>query len=592
MIRPEEVDEILFRWISADAPRPIPWHLIWLALGGVTALTLMVLVVNFGLRRSVRNATAGLERQRRELEEAYLTASRDEQRLRSFANAFAGVMFLLDGEGRYHDVFGSEEQLLIAPRENLRDHTVTELLPAAEATLIMRAIHDALRVRQVQVIEYELEVPAGRRVFEGRVSPIHAQSGERALVVFLAIDITDRRHLYEQLRQAQKMEAVGRLAGGVAHDFNNILTAILGFCELGMDDAESAPAHAAILREIMQASQRAANLTRQLLALSRRQVFQPEMLDLNNVIASTEKLLGRLIGEHIHLATKFDPKLGLVRADPGQIEQVILNLVVNARDAMPQGGRLSIRTHGLDLTGQTIGPTANLRPGRYALIVVGDTGEGIDESILGRIFEPFFTTKGQNRGTGLGLSTVYGIVTQSGGDIVCQSAPGQGTVFQIYLPIVEGIAAERPAPAPAPLRAPADTVHLLLAEDDPIVRALIQKTLLRQGYRVREADCGAAAFAIASDPGVPIDLLLTDVIMPDFSGVELVRRLAPLRPGLKVLYISGYSDSEIEQLGIYQGTAAMLGKPFGSQDLVAKIEAVLASPGGIAPPAAANPPAG
>src|SRR5205809_352974 len=387
-------------------------------------------------------------------------------------------------------------------------------------------------------------------------------------------DVTERLGLEQQLRLAQKMEAVGRLAGGVAHDFNNILTAITGHAELLLEALGLNYPRRADVDEIRRSAERAAGLTRQLLAFSRQQVLQPKVVDLNALVLDMDKLLRRLIGEDVELATVLDPTLGRVTADPGQLEQVIVNLAVNARDAMPQGGKLTLETRNIDLDSSYTLEHSLVKPGPYVQLTVSDSGIGMDEETQAHAFEPFFTTKPRGQGTGLGLAMVYGTVKQSGGFIWVYSEPGRGATFKIYLPRVDTPteAAALPAPAVQPARGP-ETV--LLAEDEPAVRAIAQPALERHGYTVLPAATGAAALALAAQHAATIDLLLTDVVMPGMSGRDLADRLTAQRPGIRVLYISGYTDNAIVRHGMLEPGLAYLQKPFRPDALVRKVREVL-----------------
>jgi len=393
-----------------------------------------------------------------------------------------------------------------------------------------------------------------------------------------AEDVTERRTLEQQLRQSQKMEAVGRLAGGIAHDFNNLLMVISGYSEflldrLGPDQSLRGPA-----QEIASATQRASSLTRQLLAFSRKQMLAPRVLDLNGVVTENLKMLTRVIGEDIDLVMVPATGLGAVRADAGQIEQVIMNLAVNARDAMPSGGKLTIETSNVSLDEGDARLHAPLRPGDYVMLAISDTGQGMDSETQSHIFEPFFTTKGL-KGTGLGLSTVYGIIKQSGGYIWVSSEPLKGTTFKIYLPRV----AEK-AESPAQVAAPAEvaaaepgTETILLVEDEANLRYLARQFLEKQGYRVIEAADGAVAMQIAVAHDGIIYLLLTDVIMPGMNGRELAQRVSEIRPNTKVLYMSGYTENVIGHNGTLDAGVRLLQKPFTLHDLKNKIREVLDS---------------
>jgi nitrogen-specific signal transduction histidine kinase len=397
-----------------------------------------------------------------------------------------------------------------------------------------------------------------------------------ACVLSLVNDVTDSRRLEGQLRQAQKMEAVGRLAGGVAHDFNNLLTVITSYSELLLEDLGSGDPKRDDVEQIRKAAQGAAGLTRQLLAFSRQQVLEPKVLDLKATVAGTEKLLKRLIGEDIQLTTSLAPDLGAVKADPGQLEQVIMNLAVNARDAMPTGGRLTIEAANVDMDEAYVGEHAPARPGRYVMLALSDTGIGMDEQTKARIFEPFFTTKEVGKGTGLGLATVYGIVKQAGGFIWVYSEPGRGTSFKVYLPRVnEPAAPDEVRPA---TRAPGrGTETVLLVEDAASVRLVTRQVLERFGYAVLEAPEGDTALRLATKHRGPIHLLLTDVVMPGISGRDLAQQLAPLRPEMKVLYASGYANNAIIQHGILEPGIAYLQKPFTPETLARRVREVLDS---------------
>jgi PAS domain S-box-containing protein len=389
-------------------------------------------------------------------------------------------------------------------------------------------------------------------------------------------DITERKLMEEHFRQARKMETAGRLAGGIAHDFNNLLTAILGTAELLLHDLSADDSHRSDVEEIRRAANRAAGLTRQLLAFSRRQVLQPRILDLNAVVLGTEKMLQRVIGEDIRLVTHLAPDLGLVKADPGQVEQVILNLSVNARDAMPRGGELRIETRNHLFEGAQSGAEAIMPAGSYVLLLVTDTGTGMTGEIQRHLFEPFFTTKEPGKGTGLGLATVYGIVKQSGGFVFADSELDKGSSFRMYLPRVEG----RPDPIeqlapPLPLDAAAAQGSILLVEDEEMVRRLARRVLEGTGYAVLEAATGDEAIAIANRRDQRIDLIITDVIMPGMSGQELSAKLREQRPGIPVLYVSGYSEEAITQHGQLLPNTAFLQKPFSPAALVVKVREVL-----------------
>ena len=421
-----------------------------------------------------------------------------------------------------------------------------------------------------------IQLPAlhksGREILVEMSFGEYIKEGKRLFTAVMR-DITDRRQLEDQLRQSQKMEAVGRLAGGVAHDFNNLLTTILGYTTLLLQRADMSEEPDRRLVEIKRAAERAAGLTRQLLAFSRRQVVAPRVTDLNRVVAEIEDMLRRLIGEDIDLAFNPAPEPAWVRADPGQLEQVVMNLVVNARDAMPRGGRLSIEITHLDQKQRLTQGDVTLLPGFCVALIVRDTGCGMDPETVAHVFEPFFTSKDFGEGTGLGLSIVYGIVQQSGGHIMIDSEPGSGSSFTIYLPLVEAEA----APDAQGTRAYSldGNETLLLVEDEGPVRKLASEMLTRHGYTVIEAASGPEALALAECHAATIDLLVTDVVMPKMSGGELVERLLPAHPKLRVLYISGYNDDAIVRHGVSHSDSAFLQKPFSYEAFVAKVRDVL-----------------
>jgi two-component system, cell cycle sensor histidine kinase and response regulator CckA len=409
--------------------------------------------------------------------------------------------------------------------------------------------------------------------------------GRVNLIINSAYDFTERKQAEvalhrseEQLRQSQKMEAVGRLAGGVAHDFNNLLTAINGYSEMMMKSLRENDPLQSTVAEIKRAGERAASLTRQLLTFSRRQVLASRVLDLNQVVSEIRQMLGRLIGEDIQLLTVGDPALAKINADPGQMEQVILNLALNARDAMPTGGRLTIETANVRLDKEQTGTFFAIDPGRYIRLTVSDTGVGMNDEIKAHLFEPFFTTKPAGQGTGLGLSTVYGIVKTAGGNLSVASEPGIGTTFSVYLPVAhqaDDATAEvsKPVAKAAPGRSGKETI--LLVEDEDMVRRLIGQVLLSHGYTILEAGSGLAALEVVERNPGKIDLLLTDVVMAGMSGRELSEKLLLLRPDLKVLYMSGYTDDAILRHGVFQSSTAFLGKPFSPGTLVRKLREVI-----------------
>ncbi len=413
---------------------------------------------------------------------------------------------------------------------------------------------------------------------EAVISPVRAPSGEIVHYVAVKRDVTYERKMEEQLRNAQKMEAVGRLAGGVAHDFNNLLTAIIGYAELLAAELVPGSPLRRDADEIERAGKQAATLIRQLLAFGRRQVLKPEVLELNAVVAEVENMLRRLIGEDVELLLRLSGALWAVKADRSQIEQVIVNLAVNARDAMPSGGKLSVVTENFVLRERDPLIAEDMEPGEYVRLSIRDTGHGMDRDTMSRIFEPFFTTKETGKGTGLGLASVYGIVRQSGGHIRVESAPGEGTTFSVYLPRAEDAAAPARPPEPVPAGG-GGSETVLLVEDSDFVRALTHEILRLGGYRVLDASNGEEAIGLCRIHPGTIDLVLTDVVMPGMSGRELSERVKTLRPGIRVLYMSGYTDEAIARHGVLEPGMAFIEKPFTPDDLVRKVREILGAPG-------------
>jgi len=411
------------------------------------------------------------------------------------------------------------------------------------------------------------------RALEVEVALHDIRYGGSPAALAVLTDITDRRQLEEQLRQAQKMEAVGMLAGGIAHDFNNLLTIIGGYSQLILNSIGPNDSNRHSVEQIMKAGERAAALTRQLLAFSRRQVLQPRVLELNKLVTSLGVMLQRLIGEDIELRLELRPDLGRVSADPGQLEQVIMNLVVNARDAMPKGGTLTIETANVKLDQEYAGHHIAVKPGAYVLLGVSDTGHGMDEATRLRLFEPFFTTKQQGKGTGLGLSTVFGIVKQSGGSLEVASELARGTSVKVYLPRIDQAVSDDAAAGGRQMRRGSETI--LLVEDDDMVRTLVRETLEREGYRILDAPGPAEARRLAEHHRGPIQLLITDVVMPKINGRELAEEIVRRRPDTRVLYMSGYTDSAIINSGVQQKDVAFLQKPFTPVALAQKVREVL-----------------
>jgi nitrogen-specific signal transduction histidine kinase/CheY-like chemotaxis protein len=388
------------------------------------------------------------------------------------------------------------------------------------------------------------------------------------------MDITERKRLEEQLRQSQKMEAIGRLAGGVAHDFNNLLTSMLGHTALALETLPADDPARSDIQMVQRSAERAADLTFQLLAFARRQLIEPKLLNLNELILNIHKMLRRLIGENIELVILPAPELGWIKADPGQLEQVLLNLSLNARDAMPNGGKLVIETANIRLNQAQFWEHSEISPGEYVVLSVIDTGIGMSEAVKARIFEPFFTTKAEGRGTGLGLATCFGIVKQNNGHIWLSSEENKGTTFKVYLPRV--MAVGKPLTPPAEVAGlPQGTETILLVEDDPLVRSLTVRVLHQQGYHLLEAANGHEALAFIQQYGKEIQLLISDLVMPGISGKALAEQFQAVHPQIKVLFISGYTDHIISHHGLLEGGVHFLQKPFLPVKLARKVRDVL-----------------
>jgi PAS domain S-box-containing protein len=525
------------------------------------------------VERELRDA--GERRERKRTEET-LRATRE--RLRQVTASGTAVLYATGlGSEALRPTWVSENVTAIlgyGPAEALEPTWWADRLHPEDRDEVLAALPSIL-VRDHRALEYRFRHKDGGYRWIHDEARLSRDATNQPLEVFGSwVDVTERKTLESQLLQAQKMEAVGRLAGGVAHDFNNVLTAIAGYAELLREDLSADDARRADVEEILRASERAAELTHQLLAFSRRQVLAPRVLDLNAVVGDLDKMLRRLIREDIELRTALAPELGAVRADPGQLEQVILNLVVNARDAMPNGGKLTIETANAELDESYALDHPTVVAGPHVMLAVSDTGVGMDATTQARIFEPFFTTKERGKGTGLGLATVYGIVQQSGGHIWLYSEPGRGATFKIYLPRVDQ-APEHLAPAPGAHEAPRGTETVLLVEDDETVRTLTRKRLEALGYTVLSVSAGADALNLAASHVGPIHLLVTDVVLPGMSGRELAARLESARPGLKVLYTSGYTDEAVVHHGVLDPGIAFLQKPFMSGTLARKVRDAL-----------------
>jgi two-component system cell cycle sensor histidine kinase/response regulator CckA len=503
---------------------------------------------------------------------------KDQERLRHseerFAKAFRSsplpVTISTRAEGRYLDVNDAFLKMTGYERDQVVGHTATELRFWLEPQERAEMIQQLAEQRGVAAFETKVRTRSG----DVRLAEISAELVElegSPCVLAITHDVTENKRLEEQYRQSQKMEAVGRLAGGIAHDFNNMLSVIIGYSELLQERFDAGPSRKGI-DEVKKAAERAASLTRQLLAFSRRQTLLPRVLNLNGVVDNLNKMLRHMIGEDIELAIVPGSPLGSVRADPVQIEQVIMNLAVNARDAMPQGGKLVMATSNADLDEAYVSQHPSVRPGRYVLLSVSDTGCGMSEETMLHIFEPFYTTKGPGQGTGLGLSMVYGVVNQSGGCIWVYSEPGKGTTFKLYLPRVDEAADIEEQKREHAVVGGSETI--LLVEDEESLRLLVAGVLENKGYAVLQAAEAKEATKLAREHS-PIDLLMTDVIMPGQSGNELAAALREFLPNLKLLYMSGYTSELITQHGVIETEATLLEKPFTKNSLLKKVRDVL-----------------
>ncbi len=481
--------------------------------------------------------------------------------------AFDGVVVTVEGviqeaNPGMVDILGYElDELLGTP--------VTDLVPRELQGEVTQRIREGLEGRY----EFEIRRKDGRKVLLEATTRNLLVGGRRGRISAVR-DITALRSLERQFRQAQKMEAVGRLAGGVAHDFNNLLTAIFGYAELLGEELPADHPGREDLKEIRTAATRASALTRQLLAFSRQQVLQPVVLNLNDVVQNVEKMLHRLLGEDVELEAHLARDAANVKADAGQLEQVIMNLSVNARDAMPTGGKLTIETANVDLDAGYAEQHQPVIPGRYVMLAVSDTGTGMDETTKAKVFEPFFTTKEAGKGTGLGLATVYGIVKQSGGYVWLYSEPGKGATFKIYLPRVDA-PRDTPVGAPEPAGTVTGTETVLVAEDDPLLLPLARELLMKLGYRVLEARDSTQALAVARGHQSEIHLLVSDVVMPGGGGFQLAQQLLVERPKMRVLYMSGYTDEAVVRHGLLERGLNYLQKPFTPAVLARRVRDVL-----------------
>ncbi len=496
------------------------------------------------------------------------------QRLRALIDASPLAIIRLDLDGNVMSWNRAAEQIFGWTEEEVVNRPLPTV-PGGEEERFRDLLTSAARGETLNGFE------AQRRRKDGRLidirlwtAPLVNAAGEIRGKIVIAADFTQQRRLEEQFIQAQKMEAIGRLAGGVAHDFNNVITVVSGYGHMLSEGVKDDPVLRDAADEVLKAADRAAALSGQLLAFSRRQFIQPNVVDLNALVSNLQRMLGRVIGEDVEMKVILRPGAANVRADAGQIEQVIMNLAVNARDAMPNGGRLTVEITNVELDENYTRTHAGVRPGPYVMLAVSDTGVGMDAETRAHLFEPFFTTKERGKGTGLGLSTVYGIVKQHGGDIWVYSEPGKGSTFKIYLPQA-GKAAAAAATAPEAPRPKPGTETVLVVEDEEGVRRLVREILESHGYTVLEADSGAKALEIGEQRQGPIDLLVTDVVMPQMSGRDLAEALMMLRPDMKVLFLSGYADRAVVEHGVIELGAGFLQKPFTPQTLAQKVREAL-----------------
>jgi PAS domain S-box-containing protein len=547
-----------FRWITKDG------RSVWVEAN------LVVVTDSEGSPIGLRGVNTDIT-ERKRAEEALRESK---ERYRDLVENAHDIIYSHDLKGNYLSVNKAAEHITGYTREEALQLNMSQTLAPECADKATEMISRKLAGEDVTAYELEILAKDGRRVAIEVNSKLMYEDGVPVAVQGIARDVTERKLLEEQLRQSQKMEAIGQLAGGVAHDFNNLLTAINGYSSLALQRVDDDSSIKPYLEEVRKAGDRAANLTRQLLAFGRKQILQPLALDLNSVVSDMNKMLRRLIGEDIALNAKLAPDLKKIKADPGQVEQVLINLVVNARDAMPTGGSLTIETANMSLDQEYASRHVGIQPGKYVMLAVSDTGTGMDEATRARIFEPFFTTKEKGKGTGLGLSTVYGIVQQSGGSIWVYSEPNQGTSFKVYLP---ELLSDGPADVVESARDEivSGSETILLVEDEEVVRGLTTNILEGAGYHVIAAGGGAEAAKLCADRNEPIDLLLTDVVMPQTSGKAVAEQLTKMQPGLKVLFMSGYTDEAIVHHGVLDANVEFIQKPFTPAALSKKIRDVL-----------------
>jgi PAS domain S-box-containing protein len=489
------------------------------------------------------------------------------------------LIFVKDINGKFTLANKAAAEVHGTTAENLIGKTDADFgLNAEDVERFRQSDHEVITTKQPKFIaEEKVTTKTGEeRWYQTTKAPLILSEDSTPLVLGVAVDITERRKLEQQLLQSQKMDAIGRLAGGVAHDFNNLLTVIIGYSELLLYQLQPNDPIRSSIQDIHKAAERAASLTSQLLAFGRKQIFQTKIIDLNSLIVNLEKMLGRLLGEDVEIKVSQSLDLKKIVADPSKIEQVIINLALNAREAMPEGGKLIITMANVELDEQYTREHIDVKPGQYVILAISDTGYGMDEKTLEHIFEPFFTTKETGKGTGLGLATVYGIVKQSGGHIWVYSEPNHGTMFKIYFP--QAVEANGVQVKTDELdQSPRGTETVLLAEDEDLVMNLATRVLREKGYSVIKASNGEEALQIAHTYKGKIDLLLTDVVMPRISGRALANKIGLVRPDIKILFISGYTGDAIAHRGILEPGTAFLEKPFTPASLALKVREVLDS---------------
>jgi len=501
---------------------------------------------------------------------AVLAMRESEERLRLIFDHVSDALFIADDSGRIIDANPAACALTSQSLETIQTLTMSQVLPessplgAAEDSVTSSSDSSGITSRR-------------NGHSDNRVLDVRSAAFAPGVLVYTVRDLTRQRKLEDQLVQAQKMEAVGQLAGGVAHDFNNLLTVIMSYSSMLLADMGANDATRGDIQEISDAAQRAAALTRQLLAFSRKQVLQIRAVNVNAVVVDVERMLRRLIGEDILLTTHLDPDLALINADPGQLEQVLINLAVNARDAMPGGGDLTITTDNAELSEEHRERHLGAAAGKYVMLAVTDTGSGMTKEVQQRLFEPFYTTKGVGKGTGLGLATVHGIVKQCGGDVYVYSEIGHGTTFKVYFPRLANADSIPTIPEHRAIT-PNGTETVLLAEDDEAIRTLGARVLGALGYNVLVARTGGEALRIVAEYKGKIDLIATDVVMPEMNGSQLVERVLEARPGIRVLFMSGYTDDEVMRRGVIDGQTAFLQKPFTPDLLAHRVREVLDVP--------------